>query len=291
MLLTLGTPFKAVADSFYIQPAELEPGKTETLRFVLENSQDYYGFQAEVRLPAGLEAVMESNGMLDITLSARADEGNFRVNSNLLPDGTLIMGAFSASRKPFTGNAGVLVSLNVSVADDFAGGAVDVYDVMFIDSQDKDVEFDSTSAYLGVMPVLVESLTIDPTVWNGVEGSEFTIKATVLPEDAADKSLKFESTDPKIATVDDEGNVKVIKEGFCSIIVSTLDGSGLTAECQITGLSGVESVFADPDATVDVYDVNGTRLKQGCTRGQLKQLKPAVYILRSGNAIVKTVVR
>ncbi|MDE7346223.1 MAG: Ig-like domain-containing protein, partial [Muribaculaceae bacterium] len=139
--------------------------------------------------------------------------------------------------------------------------------------------------------ILAESLTIDPKEWSGVEGSEFTIKATVLPEDASDKTLTFESSDTSIATVDAEGNVKVQKEGTCVITVSTVDGSDLTAECVITSLSGVETIFADPNASVDVYDMNGILLKKGCSREQLKQLTPAVYILRKGNLIVKTAIR
>ncbi|MDE6523115.1 MAG: Ig-like domain-containing protein, partial [Muribaculaceae bacterium] len=141
-----------------------------------------------------------------------------------------------------------------------------------------------------VLPILVESLTIDPTTWSGVEGSEFTIKATVLPENAADKTVTFESSDTSIATVDAEGNVKVLKEGSCVITVSTVDGSDLKAECLITGLSGVETIFADPNALVDVYDMNGVMLKKGCSREELKQLKPTIYILRSADTVVKAVV-
>ena len=80
-----------------------------------------------------------------------------------------------------------------------------------------------------VLPILVESLTIDPTTWNGIEGSEFTIKATVFPENADNKVLTFESSDQTIATVDADGNVKVPKEGTCMITVSTVDGSDLKA--------------------------------------------------------------
>ncbi|MDE7346634.1 MAG: leucine-rich repeat protein [Muribaculaceae bacterium] len=140
-------------------------------------------------------------------------------------------------------------------------------------------------------PILVESLIIDPTTWSGVEGSEFTIKATVLPENAENKALTFESSDSSVATVDAEGNVKVLKEGTCVITVSTVDGSNIKAECVITGLSGVEAIFADPNASVDVYDMNGILLKKGCSREELKQLKPAVYILRSAETVVKAVVK
>ena len=149
----------------------------------------------------------------------------------------------------------------------------------------------SATCKVTVLPILVESLTIDPTSWSGLEGSGFTITATVLPENADDRTLTFESSDPSVATVDAEGNVKVLKEGACVITVSTVDGSYLTAECMVNGLSGVDAIFADPDATVDIYDMNGALLKHGCSRDELKKLKPAIYILRSGNTVMKTTIR
>lgn len=140
-------------------------------------------------------------------------------------------------------------------------------------------------------PILVESLTIDPTEWSGEEGSEFTIVANVLPENAENKALTFESSATSVATVDADGNVKVLKEGSCIITVSTVDGSNLRAECVITSLSGVDAIFVDPNAEVDVYDMHGILLRKGCTREELKQLTPDVYILRSGNTVVKALLR
>ncbi|MDE6632400.1 MAG: Ig-like domain-containing protein, partial [Muribaculaceae bacterium] len=149
----------------------------------------------------------------------------------------------------------------------------------------------SATCDVHVLPILVESIVIDPTEWSGEEGSEFKISAVVLPERATDKTLTFESSDNTVATVDTEGNVKVLKEGTCVITVLTVDGSDLTAECVITSLSGVEAIFGDSSAEVDVYDMNGILLKKGCTREELKRLKPGIYILRSGDTIVKTILR
>ena len=149
----------------------------------------------------------------------------------------------------------------------------------------------SATCSVTVLPVLIESLSIDPTTWIGVADSEFKITATILPENATDKTLAFKSSDTSVATVDEEGNVKVLKAGSCVITVSTVDGSNLNAECVITGTSGVDAIFANPDAQVDVYDMNGILLKKGCSREELKQLKPAVYIFRCGDTVVKTVLR
>ena len=137
----------------------------------------------------------------------------------------------------------------------------------------------------------VESILLQPSSLECQTGENITVSATVLPENATDKTLKFESSDESVAIVDEEGNVTVLKEGTCVITVSAVDGSNIKAECLITGISGVETIFADPKALVDVYNINGILLKKGCTREDLMRLKSAVYILRSGNIIVKTIIR
>lgn len=132
-----------------------------------------------------------------------------------------------------------------------------------------------------VVPTLVESLVINPDVWNGEEGSSFNISVAILPGTATDKSLLWESSDSEIATVDSEGNVNVLKEGTCVISVSTLDGSNLTAQCLITSIAEIDQVFADPDIRVDVFNLKGIILKRNCSRDDLKLLTPGMYILRS----------
>ena len=100
--------------------------------------------------------------------------------------------------------------------------------------------------------------------YSGPEGSEFAIQATVLPENATDKTLTFESDNTSVAVVDAEGNVQVLGEGTCVITVSTVDGSNLKAQCVITGTSSIHTIFTDADAPVDIYDMNGLLLKHVC---------------------------
>ncbi|MDE6650561.1 MAG: Ig-like domain-containing protein, partial [Muribaculaceae bacterium] len=145
----------------------------------------------------------------------------------------------------------------------------------------------SAECRVTVVPVLAESLTIDPTAWSGEEGSEFSITATVLPENASDKTLIWTSSDESIATVDADGNVKVLKEGNCVITVATADGSELTAECVITSVSGVEAIFSE-DVLVDVYDMRGVMLNHHCALDDLKQLQSGIYIIRYGS-MIKTI--
>lgn len=152
ILMTLALLFGAMsaasaADRFYMDAVNIEPNETRTLAFYLENENPYFGFQADLGLPEGLEIVTE-NGKPSITLSSRADN-SFQIVSNTLADGSLRFGTFSTSHSSFTGNSGALLYLKVKATSEFAGGELTVKDILFIGSGDKDVEFPNISMSLG----------------------------------------------------------------------------------------------------------------------------------------------
>lgn len=65
--------------------------------------------------------------------------------------------------------------------------------------------------------VNVESLTIDPTSMNLTIGDSRTITATVLPENATNKTVIFKSSNTGAATVSDAGVVTAVAEGVAVI--------------------------------------------------------------------------
>lgn len=67
-----------------------------------------------------------------------------------------------------------------------------------------------------------------------------TLSATVLPENATNKNVTWESEDPGIATVDKNGVVKGKKVGT-TYIVCTTSNSGKIATCKVTVKKGVLS--------------------------------------------------
>ncbi|MDE6553652.1 MAG: Ig-like domain-containing protein, partial [Muribaculaceae bacterium] len=140
----------------------------------------------------------------------------------------------------------------------------------------------SASCMIIVEPVLAEVLEIDPSYWYGEIGSHFHISVNVLPENATDKNVVFESTDMSVATVDSEGNVEIKGEGTCSITVSTVDGSGLYLECLITGISDVMELFENTGIVVDIYNMEGILILHQCSSEDIKRLKPGMYIIRTG---------
>ncbi len=142
-----------------------------------------------------------------------------------------------------------------------------------------------------VLPILVESITITPDVWSGVEGDTKQLVATVLPANATNTSLIWKSSNEKVATVDGTGLVRIVAEGTCEVTATAADGSGVEAKCIITGQSGIEALFADSNETVDVYTIGGVILKRGIPKAELRQLVPGAYILRQGERVVKLILK
>jgi|GEM_PF-1113597 len=66
----------------------------------------------------------------------------------------------------------------------------------------------------------------------GAQGASYPLKATVTPEKAENPRLQWTSSDPSVATVDDEGVVTPLSIGEAAITVTTEDG-GYTDTCLI----------------------------------------------------------
>lgn len=83
--------------------------------------------------------------------------------------------------------------------------------------------------------VKVSGITLNPDISLEIkEGSSYTIKATVSPSNATNSSVKWVSSSPDVATVDDNGNVTALKAGSTTITCTAVDGSGVSASCTVT---------------------------------------------------------
>lgn len=81
------------------------------------------------------------------------------------------------------------------------------------------------SVKVGKDPVTVQVLLLDVDEVLLYPGEEYTLKADVFPKDAEDKHVVWKSSDSKVATVDEEGNVKAVSSGEARITASVGNGS------------------------------------------------------------------
>jgi uncharacterized protein (TIGR02145 family) len=81
--------------------------------------------------------------------------------------------------------------------------------------------------------VKVESVSLDEPTLTLPEEATFTLRATVLPEDATDPSVVWTSNAPTIAHVDENGLVTALKRGDAIITATTKEGSK-KADCAVS---------------------------------------------------------
>ena len=79
----------------------------------------------------------------------------------------------------------------------------------------------------------VAQITLKPTSLSLEEGKSATVTANIRPTDAANKSVKWSSSNTSVATVSN-GVVKAVKAGSAKITCSAMDGSGISATCGVT---------------------------------------------------------
>ena len=88
-----------------------------------------------------------------------------------------------------------------------------------------DIKFDKLkkSAEYKEPVIKVTELKLNTNKTEIEEGASFQLNVIVLPNDAQNKEVKWISSDTSVATVDEKGLVKAIKEGSATITVSTPD--------------------------------------------------------------------
>ena len=77
----------------------------------------------------------------------------------------------------------------------------------------------------------VASVTLDKSNLTLDEGDEAQLSATVLPDNATDKTIRWESSDVAVASVDGTGKVKALHEGVTQI---TAKAGDVSAACSVT---------------------------------------------------------
>jgi len=169
------------------------------------------------------------------TSSSSSDPQTSQVSTSLGGDDTS-----SAVVTTSQGTTGT--SSTTSVTSDSVGVTSSDSDTSIDDqtSQDTSSEEQSSEEETSV-PINVASVSLNKSTLTLVIGDTETLVATVLPVDANNKSVTWESSEPSTVSVDD-GLVTALAIGKITITVTTTDGS-FTDTCEVT----VEIDKADDD--------------------------------------------
>ena len=104
-----------------------------------------------------------------------------------------------------------------------------------------------------------ESVTLDKTALSLAVNGTKQLTATVAPDDAANKSVRWTSSDSTVVKVDENGNLTALKEGTAIITATAISGSGrIKASCEVT-------------VTSETSEVNKTALKNVIDEAETKK--------------------
>ncbi|HZK44339.1 MAG TPA: Ig-like domain-containing protein, partial [Syntrophomonadaceae bacterium] len=84
-----------------------------------------------------------------------------------------------------------------------------------------------------------------------LDGQPVTLQATITPINASNKNLNWSSSNPEVATVDENGTVTPVAIGSAEIIVTTED-SNFSANCLVT----IDNWIAIEDLTLNKTNLN-----------------------------------
>lgn len=88
----------------------------------------------------------------------------------------------------------------------------------------------------------VSSIKLNKNLITNKKGSKITLKAKVTPTKASNRTVKWQSSNKKIATVSNKGVVTVKGKGYATIKCTSGDGSGVYSKCVVNNSSKAKSV-------------------------------------------------
>ena len=131
---------------------------------------------------------------------------------------------------------------------------------------------DGVSAQCAVTVIIpAESIKLSSSELTLAEGKSASVTATVYPEDAADKTITWSSSDEEVAYVTQFGKVIALSAGTATVTAATKNG--VTAQCSVTVI-------------ISVTGIKLSSSELALTQGKSDTLTATVY---PENATVKTV--
>ena len=100
----------------------------------------------------------------------------------------------------------------------------------------------SCTVQVTVPTVKVTGITLNKTTASVVKGKTVALTATVTPDTATDKTIKWTTSNKNVATVSTDGVVTAKAAGTATITATAADDSGVKATCKITVTNPVVKV-------------------------------------------------
>lgn len=172
LALALTVMSMSARDRLFINDFSISPGESKTISVMLANDTTYCALQTDIILPAGLTIDLDDGDyIIDLTSRKAPDHV---VSTNMLADGSIRVFVSSQNSRPFNGNSGAILTIDVTAASSFEKGNIILTNSVL-------VEEDGTRHRLADETAKVNggSITVIPGDVNG-DGAVTSADITVL---------------------------------------------------------------------------------------------------------------
>ena len=136
----------AARDRLYIENFQIQAGETYRMPLLLENDTVYSTFQTDLYLPEGLEVELDE-GEYIVDLTGRATN-NHVVSTYQQADGAIRIFVTSQSVRPFSGNSGAIVIVEIHALPSFSGTKqVSLRGTVFVEENGRRHDFEDCTAF------------------------------------------------------------------------------------------------------------------------------------------------
>ena len=202
-------PQNTSANLLFIEDCSIQAGETKTIAVNLTNDIAFSGFQADIKLPEGLELCQEDDEYM-ISLSDR--KGNDHVlTSAMRSDGTIRVLSYSMNLKDYAGTEGALIYLTVKASENFVGDyEICINNIIFTQANLTEYSLEPTICHL--------------TGITGIEGMDNEIVIATIGDNIVVKNAPFGS------------NVRVYAADGAMIATEIATDGSVVVEAPIKGI-------------------------------------------------------
>lgn len=221
LLLGLGA---ATAQTISISDIEVKPGKITSINPEISGMSNMTALQFNLSLPDGFSFYEGQTGGA-ISVSGIKTGHEMKVLS--LENGDYMIVLYNFVLNTFNDNVSFSITLKASEDSGIKEGRIYNVRMSTVDAVSHICEGVSFKAAVGKP---INGITLDQTVATLTEGETLTLKATVSPDDATDKTVTWTTSDASVATVAD-GVVTAVAAGTATITAKAGEHS---ATCVVT---------------------------------------------------------
>ena len=245
----------------YMEDFGIARGETVSVPVYLHSTVPIWSWQADVVMPEGLTVL---NAEFSNEFQALSCASEYSFDCGAVAGGFRLL-AFNLAK---TSSIPVVNKLHIATLTIKASETVTSQEqtawlkrFYFVNANDNSgVQGADKSCTVSVAPIPVSSVTLDKSTAEMKSGETLALHATVLPEDATDRSLSWRSNNTAVATVNADGLVTAKAVGSATITATANDGSGKKATCRVTVIPTlVNEVIVSP-STLELEVGNTTTL-------------------------------